>query len=440
MTDDSMTDSSTTLILDCPPSPDLETYVANGGGRALARALDAGAQDVLDELEAANLRGRGGAGFPTATKWRSVRAHADETDSDVHVVVNAAEGEPGTAKDRVLLRHDPYRILEGLLVAMAVTDAVAGWVGIKERFVEVEALVAARDELREAGWQGADQVRIVTGPDDYLLGEESALLEVIEGNGPLPRILKPYDRGVFGDEDGTQPNPTVVNNVETFAHVVRILEAGADAFRSHGTDGHPGTILVTVTGDVAEPCVVEVGTDTTLREVLTIAGAGEVKLIASGVSVPLLTPAHLDLPLDADVLRTADAGLGSAGFVVYDADRSAVGVARALAAFLAHGSCGQCNACSSGTAAALAVLDDLVAGTADANAVDVLIARAERADEAARCFLPTGAQWVLLSAVQRFPDDFRAAVEGGVTDTREYPVPVLDLDEDGVPVARPYVV
>ncbi len=430
----------TTLVLDCPPSRSLEEYVANGGGRALERARDAGAEDVLAELEAANLRGRGGAAFPTATKWRSVTEHAAETDSDVHVVVNAAEGEPGTAKDRALLRHDPYRVLEGLLVAMETTGAAAGWVGIKERFVEVEAVVAARDELREAGWAHADRVRIATGPDDYLLGEESGLLEVIEGNAPLPRILKPYDRGVFGDEDGAQPNPTVVNNVETFAHVVRILEAGADAFRSHGTDGHPGTIVATVTGDVADPCVVEVGTDTTLRELLAIAGADTVKLVASGVSVPLLTPAHLDLPLDTDILTKADAGLGSAGFVVYDEDRSAVAVARSLAAFLAHGSCGQCTSCSTGTAAALAVLDALVAGTADPNAVDALIARAERADEAARCFLPTGAQWVLLSAVQRFGDDFRDAREHGVTDGRDYPVPVLDLDDDGVPVVRPYPV
>ena len=140
------------------------------------------------------------------------------------------------------------------------------------------------------------------------------------------------------------------------------------------------------------------------------------------------------------MLRTADAGLGSAGFVVYDGDRSAVGVARTLAAFLAHGSCGQCGSCSMGTAAALAVLDDLVAGTAEPTAVDTLIARAERADEAARCFLPTGAHWVLLSAVQRFGDDFRDALANGVTDERDYPVPVLDLDDDGVPVLRPYPV
>ena len=426
----------TTLVYDCPPATTLDEYVDHGGGRALARALERGAEDCLEELDAAGLRGRGGAAFPTATKWRSVVAHAEETGSDVHVVVNAAEGEPGTAKDRALLRHDPYRVLEGLLVAMEVTGATAGWVGIKERFAEVERVVAARDELRAAGWEHADRVRIATGPDDYLLGEESALLEVIEGNAPLPRILKPYDRGVFGDEDGVRPNPTVVNNVETFAHAVRILEAGADAFRSHGTDGHPGTIVATVTGDVTDPCVVEVGTDTTLRELLQIAGADTVKLVASGVSVPLLTPAHLDLPLDTDVLQQADASLGSAGFTVYDADRSAVAVTRALAHFLDEGSCGQCTACETGTQAMAELLDDLCAGTAEPSAVDALIARAERAPEANRCFLPVGAMYVVLSAVQRFGDDFRAALADGVSDPRAYPVPVLDLDDDGVPVVR----
>ena len=392
---------------------------------------------VLDLLDDAGVRGRGGAAFPTGRKWRSVLAHARETDSDLHVVVNAAEGEPGTAKDRTLLRHDPFLVLEGLLVAMAATGATAGWVGTKQRFTtEVERLVAARDALRDAGWDGADRVRIAEGPDDYLLGEESALLEVIEGNAPLPRFLKPYDRGVFGDADGTEPNPTIVNNVETFAHVVRILEHGADAFRANGTEGHPGTVLATVTGDVATPFVREVPTDMLLGDLLVAAGADTVRIVASGVSVPLLTHAHLDLPLDADVLRTADAGLGSAGFVVYDEDRSAVAVTRTLARFLAEGSCGQCTSCSLGTAAMLELLDDLCAGTADPTALDALIARAERADEAVRCFLPTGAQWVVLSAVQRFTQDFHDALAGGVTDPRPYPTPTLDLADDGTPVVR----
>ena len=427
----------TVRLLDGPPSPDLATYAENGGGTALRRALDDGDEAVVELLDRAGLRGRGGAAFPTATKWRSVVQHATETDSDVHVVVNAAEGEPGTAKDRTLLRHDPYRVLEGLLVAMHSTGAVAGWVGIKERFSEVAALVRARDELVEAGWRGADRIRVAPGPDDYLLGEESALLEVIEGAGPLPRILKPYDRGVFGDADGDDPNPTVVNNVETFAHVVRILEHGPEAFRANGTDGHPGTLVATVTGDVERPQVVEVPTDMLLGELLfDLAGASEVKAVASGVSVPWLTPAHLDLPLDADVLDQAAAGLGSAGFVVYDAERSVVAATRALAQFLADGSCGQCTACSLGTAAMLEVLDDLVAGRGDATALQALRSRATSANDQARCFLPTGAQLVVLSAVERFAQDFEDALADGVTDNRSYPVPVLDLDDAGTPVVR----
>lgn len=426
----------TTLLLGPDPTTSLDAYVAGGGGQALATARELGADGAVAELERANLRGRGGAAFPTATKWRSVMAHADETESDVHVVVNAAEGEPGTAKDRALLRHDPYRVLEGLLVAMEVSGAVAGWVGIKERFPVTDRVVAARDELVAAGWAHADRVRIAPGPDDYLFGEESALLEVIEGNGPLPRILKPYDRGVFGDEDGSRPNPTIVNNVETFAHVVRILEQGADAFRANGTDGHPGTLVATVTGDVERPQVVEVPTDMLLGELLEHCGAAPVGLVASGVSVPLMTPEHLHLPLDADVLAAADGGLGSAGFTAYDRDRSAVAVTRSLAHFLEKGSCGQCTACESGTFAIARLLDELCAGTADANAIDALVTRAERAPEANRCFLPVGAMYVVLSAVQRFPDEFRAAVDSGVDDDRPYPVPMLDLADDGSLLVR----
>lgn len=421
----------TTLLLGSPPSGDLDDYVEQGGGQALARLQQDGAEAVIAEIDAAGLRGRGGAAFPTAVKWRSVMAHGRETGSDIHVVVNAAEGEPGTAKDRALLRHDPYRVLEGLLIAMEATGAVAGWVGIKEWFPVTDRVVAARDELVEAGWPGADRVRVVPGPDDYLFGEESGMLEVIEGNDALPRILKPYDRGVFGDEDGTQPNPTVVNNVETFAHVVRILEQGADAFRERGTEGHPGTLVATVTGDVEHPQVVEVPTDMLLGELLEHCGAGDVRIVASGVSTPLMTRDHLGLPLDADVLAQADGGLGSAGFTAYDPDRSAVAITRSLAHFLADGSCGQCTACITGTRAMAELLDDLCAGSADANAVDALITRAERAPEANRCFLPVGGMYVVLSAVQRFGDEFRAALEDGVQDDRPYPVPMLDIADDG---------
>ncbi len=421
----------TTLLLGTDPSPDLDAYLAQGGGAALARAREGSPEDVIGELDDAGLRGRGGAAFPTAMKWRSVMEHAAETASDLHVVVNAAEGEPGTAKDRVLLRHDPYRVLEGLLVAMEATGAAAGWVGIKERFAETNRVVAARNELVEAGWHGADRVRVVPGPDDYLFGEESGMLEVIEGNGPLPRILKPYDRGVFGDEDGTRPNPTVVNNVETFAHVVRILEQGAGAFRANGTDGHPGTLVATVTGDVEHPQVIEVPTDMLLGELIDRCGGRDIRIIASGVSTPLMTIEHLDLPLDTDVLAEHGGGLGSAGFTAYDADRSAVAVTRSLAHFLDEGSCGQCTACETQTRAMAELLDDLFAGRADATAIDGLIARAERAPEANRCFLPVGAMYVVISAIQRFGDEFRDALANGVDDDRPYPVPMLDLAPDG---------
>lgn len=262
------------------------------------------------------------------------------------------------------------------------------------------------------------------------------MLEVIEGNAALPRHLKPYDRGVFGDADGTRPNPTIVNNVETFAHAVKILEHGAEAFRTNGTDGHPGTLVATVTGDVERPQVIEVPTDTTLRELLERCGATDVRIVASGVSTPLMTRDHLDLPLDADVLAAADGGLGSAGFTAWDRDRSAVAVTRSLAHFLARGSCGQCTACETGTRAMADLLDDLCAGTADPAAVDALIARAERAPEANRCFLPVGGMYVTLSAVQRFGDDFLHAAQHGVRDDRPYPVPVLDVAPDGSLLVR----
>jgi NADH-quinone oxidoreductase subunit F len=327
------------LLLDHDPVPDLATYEAAGGGVALRRAQELGRDGVLDLLDEARLRGRGGAGFPTATKWRGTLEVAAETDSQVYVVANAAEGEPGTAKDRRLLVHDPYRLLEGLLVAVHVLGAESAFVGVKEKFTAPLArLVAARDELREAGWAGADRIHVVPGPDLYLFGEETGMLEVVEGQLPLPRLLRPYQQGLFATQD--RPNPTAVNNVETLQHVVGILAHGAEAFRSLGTEGSPGTMVFTVVGDVEAPGVHELPMGTPLRALLDIAGAGEVKAVYSGVSNAVITPDMLDLPLTFDDMERAGTGLGSGGFVVVGPDRPIVDVLAVLTHFLAVESCG----------------------------------------------------------------------------------------------------
>ena len=276
-------------VLDPEPVADLDAYVAAGGGVGLRVALDAGPDAALAVVEASGLRGRGGAGFPTATKWRSVLEYRTPSTPPT-VVVNAAEGEPGTFKDRAILRANPYRVLEGALIAATVIGSDEVVVATKERFAtEVARLQAAAAEIRAAGWAPGVRIDVVQGPHEYLYGEETALLEVVQGRMPFPRIAPPWRRGVddVGDETAaaggvamatadaeTATPPALVNNVETMANVALVLEHGADWFREVGTDTSPGTIVCTVTGHTNDHGVVEVAMGTPLRQVLHAVGRG----------------------------------------------------------------------------------------------------------------------------------------------------------------------
>ncbi len=240
-------------LLPDAPLPHLSAWQEQGGGIALAEARRLGPDGVVAEIRASGLRGRGGAGFPTALKWSGI---LQEAPSRCYVVCNAAEGEPGTFKDRALIRANPYQLLEGIAVAAETIGAVEAYVGIKARFhPEIERLEMAATEMASAGLLGDVPVRIVEGPDDYLFGEEKGLLEVIEGNDPLPRLVPPYIEGLFADRDSA--GPAVVNNVETLSNIPRIMRDGAGAFRNEGTRQSPGTMVFTISGAVRRETVAE---------------------------------------------------------------------------------------------------------------------------------------------------------------------------------------
>jgi NADH-quinone oxidoreductase subunit F len=411
----------------------LEAATEAGAGRGLAAAVEREATEVLAELEAAGLRGRGGAGFPTARKWASTAATATATDSTLTIVVNAAEGEPGTYKDRTLLEHDPYAVLEGACIALATTGATAGYIGLKERAVTArERLTTALEEVRAAGWYGADRLHIVAGPDLYLLGEESGLLEVIEGNLPMPRISKPFDVGLW--PAAGRPNPSIVNNVETLAHVAWILANGAGAFRRMGTETSPGTMLFTVVGDVPNAGVYELPLGTPLRTLLVdIAGADadDIKAVYSGVSTAVILPEHLDVPLGFDEMREAGVGLGSGGFIVYDRSRSIIDVLSVLVGFLAVESCGQCNACKLGNTEMAALLRRCQEGDAEPRDLEALLWRARTVTDQNRCYLPVGSQLVVGSTVAAFVDEFVETVQAGAPTPADLPTPIVDrIDPD----------
>ncbi|HET9310072.1 MAG TPA: NADH-quinone oxidoreductase subunit F, partial [Actinomycetota bacterium] len=256
--------SSTSVLLPGRPVGSVQEYVARGGGRALEIASERGHDWIIEEIRRSGLRGRGGAGFPTGVKWRTVR---DDPCPTTYVVCNAAEGEPGAFKDRWLLRHDPFQVIEGLAIAALAVGAAGAYIGIKQGAArEAERVRTAMEEMAAAGLLGSVPVELVAGPDEYLFGEEKALLEVIEGNPPLPRTVPPWMEGLFRRPDS--PNPTAVNNPETLANVPHILREGADWFRSIGSVDSPGTMLLTLGGDVRFPGVYELPMGFTLAELI----------------------------------------------------------------------------------------------------------------------------------------------------------------------------
>lgn len=348
---------------------------------------------------------------------------------------NAAEGEPATAKDRALMTRTPYAVIEGVLIGMRAIGATSGFIGVKERFThQLQRLISARDACADAGWDGADQVRIVPGPDEYLFGEETALLEVIEGKLPLPRILPPYQTGLFGTIQ--QPNPTAVNNVETLCHVAQILAEGAAWFRQVGTVESPGTMVFTVVGDVPRPGIHELPLGTPLRTLIAdLAGATDMQAIYSGTSNSVITPDVLDLPMDFDSFDEAGTGLGSGGFVVYDSSRDIVQVTAALARFLAIESCGQCLACKLGTADMFERLQRLVDGEGTATDIEQIRKRTLTVTDQNRCYLPVGAALLIRSTLDRFPDAFTAHIGHATDPAIAVSVPkITDFDPDAAHV------
>jgi NADH-quinone oxidoreductase subunit F len=419
-----------TVVLPERPIQDLDAYVGQGGGVALRTALQRAPDDTIEEIKRSGLRGRGGAGFPTGAKWASVRGDACPTK---YAVCNAAEGEPGTFKDRWILRHDPYSVLEGLAIAAWSVGAERAFIGVKAGFgPELAALERAHAQLRAGGLLGDVPIEVVRGPDEYLFGEEKAMLEVIEGNDPLPRILPPYQQGLFGSQGA--PNPTLVNNVETLANVPPILRRGADWFRSHGTAGSPGTMVFTISGDVRVPGVYELPLGTPLRTLIyDIAGGPpegrEAKVVIPGASAAVLTPGMFDTPLDFDLMQAAGSGLGSGGFVVYDDSACVVAAVASFSRFLYIESCAQCSACKAGSADITAALERIERGEGTALDLNTALSRCTTVTDGQRCALPTGEALLVESAVRAFDAEFRAHLGQPCPRPRELPFPkFVDYD------------
>ncbi len=407
-------------------------YEAAGGGRGLQTALAAWPVAVIQEVARSGLRGRGGAGFPTGEKWRAVRAVGA---GSRFAVCNAAEGEPATFKDRLLLRTNPYQVLEGLAIAAYAVGAERAYVGVKEVFTqEIQALRRALGEMREADALGGIAVEIVLGPDLYLFGEETGLEEVIEGRPPppLPRVARPFIQGLFATPP--QDNPTLVNNVETLANVPHILADGPEWLRANGTEGAPGTMVFTICGDVRREGVFELPLGSPLRYLVEELAGGTpegraVKAIFPGASNTVIVPEQLDTALDFDSMRQVGSGLGAAGFAVFDDSACMVKAAYRYSRFLFVESCGQCPACKFGTGEVTETLSAIDAGGGSDRDLELILVRARGSTGGQKCALPTGESLLMQSLVQVFGDEFARHIGASCPLPRELPFhKIVDWD------------
>ena len=322
------------------------------------------------------------------------------------MVVNGAEGEPGTFKDRTILRHNPYQLVEGALIAASAVGA--DWIifGLKASFEkELAGLRRAIDEIKAAGWADGITIDVKEGPASYLYGEETALLEVIDGREPFPRVAPPWRHGVDEGAETTDVAPTLVNNVETLSNLPGIAAQGPEWFRSVGTEKSPGTIVCTISGAVQRDGVGEVPMGTTLRDAILIIAGGprqdrEIVAVLGGVSNAILTAEHLDVPLTYEDMAAIGSGLGSCGFLVFDDETDFVAVAHGVSRFLAVESCGQCTPCKDDGKSIAAGLDRMRRSDAEPDDLDVVLEKLETVADGAAASSPSSIRrWCAASSL-----------------------------------------
>ncbi len=392
----------------------LDEYRAVGGYRQLARTRKMNPAKVIEEISKASLRGRGGAGFPMGRKL-SLVPPADKRPGPAYVVANADESEPGAFKDREILRRVPHRFLEGCLIAAHAIQAMAVFIYIRgEYLAEALVLEAAIEEARRADLFGEVKVVLHRGAGAYICGEESALLESLEGSRGQPRPRPP-----FPPVAGLYMQPTLINNVQTIASVPAIMELGAERYAELGVASAPGTVVYSLSGNVNRPGNYELPLGTTLRELILEHGQGVADgralkaIIPGGSSVPVFTPDQLDVPLDFDSVQAAGSFLGSAAVIVVDERACMVQLALRAEKFYMHESCGKCTPCREGTRWLVGLLEKIEAGEGTQADLDLVVEVCDRIEGKSLCALGDFAVWCVGSYVEKFRDEFQRHVDEG---------------------------
>ncbi|WP_323810485.1 NADH-quinone oxidoreductase subunit NuoF [Sphingobium baderi] len=375
--------------------------------------LELGQDSIIEKVKASGLRGRGGAGFPTGMKW-SFMPKESKDGRPSFLVINADESEPGSCKDREIIRHDPHKLIEGALVAGFAMRARAAYIYIRGEFIyEAKVLFAAVEQAYEKGFLGKNacgsgydfDVFVHRGAGAYICGEETAQIESLEGKKGQPRLKPPFPAGA-----GLYGCPTTVNNVESIAVAPTILRRSPEWFASIGREGNKGTKLFQISGHVNRPCVVEESMGITFKELIDrhcggIRGGWDnlLAVIPGGSSVPLVPAKEImDAPMDFDGLKALGSGLGTAAVIVMDKSTDIVRAISRLSYFYKHESCGQCTPCREGTGWMWRVMERLRTGDADISEIDMLHEVTKQVEGHTICALGDAAAWPIQGLIRHF--------------------------------------
>jgi NADH-quinone oxidoreductase subunit F len=388
----------------------LKAYRETGGYTALEKAQAMEPAAIIDEVKRSNLRGLGGAGFPTGTKWSFI---PKDHKGPVYLVINADEGEPGTFKDRFLLERDPHALIEGMIISARAVRCAVGYVYIRGEYVEPwRRFSTAVREAYDAGYLGKGfDIVVHRGAGAYICGEETGLISSLEGKKGWPKVKPPFPaiKGAFGA-------PTIVNNVETICHVPHIINRGAAWFAGLGTKTQGGTRMYSVSGRVNRPGVYEESVSITLRELIQraggVSGSGRLKgVVPGGSSAPILAAHEIDVVMDVDGLKNAGTMAGSAGVIVFDETVSIPEALMVVARFYAHESCGQCTPCRESTGWIYKMSQRIVEGKGHKDDLDTILDVAKRGAGTTICAFYDGAVGPYISYIEKYRAEFEALVQ-----------------------------
>ena len=404
----------------------LDVYLQNGGYESAKLAFTQTTDQIIDRVKKSGLRGRGGAAFSAGLKWSFMPKNNNKPK---YLCVNGDESEPGSFKDRQILERNPHQLIEGTIIACYAIGAKSAYIYVRGEYHKwIKLLQKALDDAYEKGFIGEKMketfatdffcnIYIHKGAGAYICGEESALMNSIEGQRGYPRVKPP-----FPAQNGLWGNPTTINNVETITNIPPIIKKGWEWFSAIGEPKHPGTILFGVSGHVNNPGVFELTSGTLLTDIIYkyaggVIGDKKIKcVIPGGSSMPPLRGDQLEgIKMDAESLKAAGSAIGTGGIIVMDEDTDLVKVLARIAKFYYHESCGQCTPCREGTGWMLKILNRIVRGEGSKKDVDLLVTIAKNIEGNTICALGDAAAWPVKFMIERFRDEFEAAVKDEVS-------------------------